>query len=524
MATILQTKRLGWALIFLLVTTVGLLSYFSGKRYVAAMAAVEHTLTVKSAIGEVLSVLKDAETGQRGYILSGDLPFLEPYDAALRDIPRHLQTLQQAVAGDAAQLTAVLRVRGLTEQKLAFIAETIELRRRGELVQALQLVRSGRGKQLMDEIRAQCGLMLEHEEQLLRKRKSDASAAERKAAWGVGVGSVLTVLLAFISFLTVQRDVNELRRTAEELASSEEHYRFLTEQSSDLVRLVSMTGVTVYVSPSVEPLLGYTVPEYLALEPMALVHPSELELARSPLEQARSTGSDVGGLTQRLRHKSGEYRWFDVRWAVRRDGLGAAQDLHSVARDITVQRAAEEQLNAQAEKLRGLSLRDELTGLYNRRGFLEAAAQAHARAKDDARPAALIFVDLNGMKRINDELGHEAGDHALIDAAQVLTRALRRSDVLARLGGDEFVVFALDFSSRDLDPLRARLRQLADARILEVSRPFRLSLSVGAAYAHDDYAASLSDLLEAADAAMSQQKRARRAAGGVSVPPPAPSS
>jgi CHASE3 domain sensor protein len=81
MRTLLKTKRLGWAVIFVIVTVMGLIAHLSGRRYLAAVQAVEHTLSVKSAISGTLSLLKDAETGQRGFILTGDEQFLEPYRA-----------------------------------------------------------------------------------------------------------------------------------------------------------------------------------------------------------------------------------------------------------------------------------------------------------------------------------------------------------------------------------------------------------------------------------------------------------
>lgn len=221
-----------------------------------------------------------------------------------------------------------------------------------------------------------------------------------------------------------------------------------------------------------------------------------------------------------MRHKDGEYRWFEVRWGVIRDAQGLPRELHTTARDVTERRAAEEQLNSYAKQLRSLAIRDELTGLYNRRGFIEVAGQTYAQALRDARPAALIFVDLNGMKRINDDLGHEHGDQALVDAADVLSSALREADVVGRLGGDEFVAFVLDFGTDHVDALRRRLRELSDLRVAESSRPFRLSMSVGAAFIDPSQPGSLEQLLERADAAMYEQKRARQAAGGVSIAPP----
>ena len=521
MTALLETKRLAWAITFALVTVMALLAYFSGKRYLASVRAVEHTMAVQTAIHGTLTLLVDAETGHRGYLLTSDERFLEPLYSAERGLRSDLGDLQKLTAGDAEQSQQLAAIGRLAAQKLAFIHSTNDLRRAGRFQDALTLVSSLRGKELMDQVRVRCREMLDHEQQRLIQRKSEAQQAERLAVMGVGLGTLLMVALAFVSLLTVNRDVEELKRTADELSKSEEHYRLLSEQSSDLVRLLSLTGRVSYVSPSVERILGYSVAEYLTQPTLSLMHPSEIEAAKSILSEVKSGKRSEGVSTYRLRHKNGEYRWFEVRWAALRSTSGEARELHTAARDVTERREAEQQLNSYAKQLRALSIRDELTGLYNRRGFREVAGQAHSRAVRDLRTAALIFLDLNGMKRINDDLGHDVGDQALVDTAAVLSSALRQADVLARLGGDEFVVFALDFGPFDLDPLRSRLRELADARVASHARPFRLSMSVGAAFVEPATPSTLDELLERADAAMYQQKNSRRAAGGVSVPPSA---
>lgn len=519
MATLLKIKRLGWAVVFVLVTVVGLLSHVSGRRYVAAMGAVEHTLAVESAINGLVSLLKDAETAQRGYILSGEPQFLEPYEVARRELPAAIQRLTDLARGNPAQEERLTRLKSLADEKMAFVRGSVDLRVNGDANAARQRVRTSQGKVVMDRIRALTRMMLDHEEKLLEQRKAEARAAEVTAIWGVGIGSVLTVLFALFSFLTVNRDVSELRRTAEELARSEEHYRMLSENGSDLVRLMSLDGKVSYVSPSVEHLLGYTAEEYLAMSQKDSTHFDDRAKAEDPWTAVRRGGATRGQSTYRMRHKSGEYRWFDVRWEARKDANGKPCELQLAGRDVTERIEAEVRLNSYAKQLKGLALRDDLTGLYNRRGFLEVASQAHSVALREARPAALVFVDLNGMKRINDELGHDMGDVALVDTADVLQKALPDSEVLGRLGGDEFVMFVLDFTPRDLEALRRRLRELSNARTSEYSRPFRLSMSVGAAYLHVGASTTLTKLLEQADEAMYAQKNERRAAGNVSLPP-----
>jgi diguanylate cyclase (GGDEF)-like protein/PAS domain S-box-containing protein len=517
MTALLKTKRFLWGAILILVTGVALLSYFSGRRYLAAVNAVEHTLAVQSAINGTLSLLKDSETGQRGYILTADDHFLEPYRSALRDIPSLYRQLEQVTSSDPAHQAHLTALRRLIGEKHAFMERTIAARRAGNLKLPLDLVR---GKALMDSIRLQCQAMLDHEQQQLAKSKLEASRSEQLAIVGVATGLVVTVALALFSWLTVHRDVQELRRTAEQLATSEEHYRMLTEQSSDLVRLLDLTGAATYVSPSVERLLGFGVAEFLALSPRSLMHPDELQAAGLILGEIQRGERLNGVSTYRLRKKSDQYRWFEVRWAVRRDEQGQARELHTVGRDVTERLEAEQLLREQADQLRTLALRDQLTGLYNRRGFMEVAAQAHSVAIRDRRAAALLFVDLNGMKRINDELGHDAGDLAISDSAFVLSRALRDADVIARLGGDEFVVFALDFAPTQQAGLQRRLREACDLRTRELARPFRLSMSIGGAFMPVGALTPLQRLLDEADTAMYAQKNARRLAGDVSLPPP----
>jgi diguanylate cyclase (GGDEF)-like protein/PAS domain S-box-containing protein len=464
-------------------------------------------------------LIKDAETGQRGFLLTGDAQFLDPYTAAKRDVPAMVAHLHGLLSSDPEQLAHLRHVNQIVADKFEFIDATITVRRDQDLRQALPLVKGGRGKQLMDGLRARLERMSKHEAKALALRKQEANTAERTAIWGTAIGSLATGALALLSLFTTHRDVQELRRAAEEVAASEQHFRMLTEHTSDLVRLLDAeSGRATYVSPSVERLLGYTVDEFMALPALNLIHPDDMPQIRQFLLDIRVPVALSGISTYRLRHKSGEFLWFEARWVARQDPNGKVVDLHTVARDVTARKLAEDQLSVQAAELHRLSQKDELTGLYNRRGFLHVARASFSQAQASGRRAAVIFVDLNGMKRINDEQGHDAGDSALRDAASVLTAAHHELDVVARLGGDEFVVFALDFSERDLDRLRQRLRELSDAETGRHARAYRLSMSVGAAFIPGS-AASLEQLLDEADAAMYAQKNARRLAGGVSLPP-----
>jgi diguanylate cyclase (GGDEF)-like protein len=172
-----------------------------------------------------------------------------------------------------------------------------------------------------------------------------------------------------------------------------------------------------------------------------------------------------------------------------------------------------------AERLRAQSLGDELTGLANRRGFLELARERLAQAERARQPAALFFIDLNGMKPVNDRLGHEAGDRLLADAAALLRGCFRGSDVIARLGGDEFVVLAPAVGRSDTAPLEARLRASVAAFNERAGRPYRVSMSIGCSIYEPSAPLGIEQLLAEADERMYARKRARQAAGAPSMVP-----
>jgi diguanylate cyclase (GGDEF)-like protein/PAS domain S-box-containing protein len=159
------------------------------------------------------------------------------------------------------------------------------------------------------------------------------------------------------------------------------------------------------------------------------------------------------------------------------------------------------------EALRALALLDELTGLYNRRGFSILAEHQLKMAERGKRRMLLLFSDLDGLKWINDTFGHPEGDRALIEVADILEETFRESDIVARIGGDEFVVLAVETNGSPAGVLTTRLRENLEARNAGADRRYQLSLSVGVAHYDPTRPCSLDDLLAGADRAMYGQKR-----------------
>jgi two-component system, cell cycle response regulator len=161
--------------------------------------------------------------------------------------------------------------------------------------------------------------------------------------------------------------------------------------------------------------------------------------------------------------------------------------------------------------LQQLASADELTGLLNRRGFLALAGQSIKLARRSQNPFALIFVDLDGLKKINDTLGHGDGDRAIADAAFVLSDSFRHCDVLGRLGGDEFAVLMSDADEQSAQIVEKRLTNKVERLNAEGHRPYTLSLSIGILICNADEETSLEGLLSKVDALMYESKKKKGA-------------
>jgi diguanylate cyclase (GGDEF)-like protein len=168
------------------------------------------------------------------------------------------------------------------------------------------------------------------------------------------------------------------------------------------------------------------------------------------------------------------------------------------------------ELEAANERLRTLSLTDELTGLNNRRGFMILATGLLKFAQRANHPLSLIYIDMDRLKFLNDTFGHAQGDAALNEFARILTETFRDSDVIARLGGDEFVILTIDTTENDLYNIQTRLQNNVAAYNLRTTNGHTLSFSLGIIQVDTSAAVTMEQLLSQADAAMYKHKQTRK--------------
>ena len=162
------------------------------------------------------------------------------------------------------------------------------------------------------------------------------------------------------------------------------------------------------------------------------------------------------------------------------------------------------------EALRTLSVTDELTGLFNRRGFYTLTGQQLKLARRQRKGIYMLYADVDGLKGINDGWNHQEGDRALVDVATILKRTYRESDIIARIGGDEFTVVPIGSRGDDMRVIAARLMENLDAHNAREIRPYKLRLSVGMSYYDPDSPCTIDELLARGDRSMYEDKKRKR--------------
>jgi diguanylate cyclase (GGDEF)-like protein/PAS domain S-box-containing protein len=291
----------------------------------------------------------------------------------------------------------------------------------------------------------------------------------------------------------------------EEVAQRRGAARFsaLIQQSSDLITVLDAGGVVVYQSPSIEGVLGRRPDEVVGRPFLELVHADESGRLLALLSEGpRSAPGETEKAECSLRHADGSLRHVEILHTDLLDDE-AVQGVVLNSRDVSERRAFEEQLAHQA-------FHDPVTGLANRALFAERVRHAVARNLRERSGIAVVFLDLDDFKTINDSLGHAAGDRVLLEVAQRLDGCIRASDTAARLGGDEFAVLLEDIAdAREAAETAERLLGALRVPLVVAERELDLRGSLGIALvpAGEAATADADELLRNADAAMYIAKR-----------------
>jgi PAS domain S-box-containing protein len=345
----------GFVIATAILVFVGWLSYRNTARFAEAAQWREHTYEVLNSLDNVVGRLSDAETGQRGYLLTGKEAYLEPYRAAITNANQTIGSLKSLTSDNPNQQKRIHSLEPLVARKLAELQRTIGLRKNEGLAAANRVVLEGSGKETMDQIRAIIAEMTNEEKDLLRVRTQQANESVATSVRTIVIGTLLSILLLVLCFGLLQRELSERKKAQEALAKSEKWFSTTLASIGDAVIATDMNGAVTFLNPVAQSLTGWSLEE-ARRKSMDLVFDivnAETRLpAENPVKKVFREGKIVGLADQTvLLSKSGKE--FDIEDSAapiltdRGEGFGVVL----VFRDITEKKRAEKATKQQKELL-----------------------------------------------------------------------------------------------------------------------------------------------------------------------------
>jgi diguanylate cyclase (GGDEF)-like protein/PAS domain S-box-containing protein len=302
--------------------------------------------------------------------------------------------------------------------------------------------------------------------------------------------------------LTIQinRMLGDLEKSSKEIYLSEEKLRRVTDSTLDLICEINGRGEFIYNNSAYKNILGYSLSELAGDSVYRRIHPEDVAGVRAAI-QGSLTARSTGRMEFRHRHKDGQYLWMEVIGNPLFDQNGKYTGAILTMREVTERKLAEEQIRYQAYY-------DQLTGLPNRNLFYDRFLIALAQAKRNEQMLAVMFLDLDGFKLVNDTYGHDVGDFLLQAAASRLRGCVRAGDTVARVGGDEFTIILEGIQqAADASTVAKKIiTTLEEPFLLLSGNELRVTTSIGISiYPHSGE--EMESLVKNADSAMYKAKQ-----------------
>ncbi|WP_312096605.1 PAS domain S-box protein [Niallia sp.] len=294
------------------------------------------------------------------------------------------------------------------------------------------------------------------------------------------------------SVVVMLRDITTKRRAEKAMRESEERFRIIAEHSMDIIKVLDPKGKILYSSPSLEKVLGYPVRKMIGKEFFSNVHPEDLEEIKKKFKKMFDTKAYFQVNLRRI-HQDGHSVWLNTDFIPVINAEGEIERVVAISADITEMRRKE-------KKLSEMAYYDHLTGLPNRRLFLDRLQQAFYTSERTCKFTALMVLDCDKFKNINDTLGHDVGDEVIKIFAKRVKSSLRKRDTLSRVGGDEFTIVLPEISKvEDVVEISERILEIVNEKMLISGNELEISTSIGISFYDPDAPCNVEELFKQAD-------------------------
>jgi PAS domain S-box-containing protein len=336
--------------------TINAVSYWNTKRHIQSRVNVEKTLVIISEYENLISMIKDAETGQRGFIITGDWTFLEPYYNGVTAVHQSMKLLRGLTPIDAQAYQELGKIEGLIEKRFEQFHETIGLRRRGGFTSVINSVMTDKDEKIMQDIRYWVEELKQEKKNLLKQLNRISKERSQHTLSTIFIGNLIALMFVLFSFFQLYRDITERKLAELALHESEEKYRAVVERAKECIAVV-VDGIIRFSNSAFKSVLGYEKSEIDGMK-LTMFSPPECMDAVMDRYRRRMAGEKLSPVWEtKLLHKngtklhvesSGGYIQFE----------GKPADLIFI-RDITGRKQVEEELRASQQLLRSLAERIE---------------------------------------------------------------------------------------------------------------------------------------------------------------------